>query len=92
MDEEQLTTIIKRLLKLSFVDYPDDIVINFYYQEKRKALHSVEIVFVQDFVSSHHVERFKNLVEMNNLFNAFLEHWQIKESEMTLDLSFVGEN
>ena len=91
MNEEQLTTIIRSLVRMSFVDYPDDIVINF-YREKRKALHSAEIVFVQDFVSSHHVERFKNLVEMNKLLHATLEHWQIKESEMTLDLSFVGEN
>lgn len=92
MNEIELTNNIKRILQLSFVtDYVKAANVNFFYAPPNNHLNNIEVAFSFDVITKRHFDRFDSFMA-NHLPDFMLQNYRIRNSEITLDLLFVGEN
>lgn len=92
MNEIELTNNIKRILQLSFVtDYVEAVNVNFFYVPPNNHLNNIEVTFSFDVIVKRHFDRFDSFAA-KHLPDFMLQNYRIRNSEITLDLLFVGEN
>lgn len=85
MNEQELTKIIKRLLRICFAVSSKDVSIFIYYEIGDQTIHSIEAVFSKEFVEMKYFDKFRNDMK-KPLRNFELRDWWIRESEITLEL------